>query len=122
MAKLVQAQFPNTSIKRREIKLQLPTISVKCLSKENSSIISELVLCKLDMDFHQFLDTRGELELRAHSFYVLYKDQIQKEQEELVQIDDLQPGDSKAADVKCLILGPLSSRRVLQTSKSFYTQ
>lgn len=129
MSKLVKEQFKDTSIKRREIKLQFPTISVKCLkedqdiankqrNEEDANFIAELVLCKLDLDFHQFLDARNEVEMKAQSFYVLYKEKEEQAKNEA----DYKNGPSKPKDVKRLILGPISSRRILQTSHSFYTQ
>jgi hypothetical protein len=56
--------------------------------------------------------------MKAQSFYVLYKEK----EEQAKNGADYKNGLSKPQDVKRLILGPMSSRRILQTSHSFYTQ
>ena len=95
-----------------------PNIAQKQRNEGDANFIAELVLCKLDLDFHQFLDARNEVEMKAQSFYVLYKEK----EEHAKNGADYKNGLSKPQDVKRLILGPMSSRRILQTSHSFYTQ
>lgn len=98
----------------------MPTISVKCLKDDlsiahqqrneaDTNFIAELVLCKLDLDFHQFLDARNQVAMKAQSFYVLYKEK----EEQAKNGPDYRKGSSKPHDVKRLILGPISSHRIL---------
>jgi len=62
--KQIVQQFRGTTLKRRELKFELPCLSLKCLnesgslSKERDLLLAELLLCGTEMELEQYLDTR----------------------------------------------------------------
>lgn len=83
---VIKKKFLETSIKRREVRMSFPTLSLKLLNESrlgglvpmnvqvSRDLLAELILCGLDISVDQFLDEKTTIEMKAKTCYVLHKD------------------------------------------------
>lgn len=103
-------EFEGLAISRRDIRLTIPYISLKCFDHNaksmNVELLSELILSRVDVQVFQLLDTKMTVDLKARRFYILYKEKQ----------------DSSIENLRTLILGPLQSPKYVQVTEDFYSQ
>lgn len=84
-------------------------MSLKCLGEDDGHadqlLIAELVLSRVDIDVHQFVDTRLLMEFSARNFYLLHEESA-----------------SGSSHSKNAIIGPLGQSRRVTTTEAFYSQ
>lgn len=113
----VVEKYKDSSVYKRMIKMQFPSLSIKCLEDSQTygkdHLLSELILYNLDLSMKMFLDYRKNIELQSHTFFLLFKDH-----------KDSEASDKDIADpnYKSLIVGPIKSKKHIKTSNYFYNE
>ena len=66
----------------------------------------------MQIDFSYYLDYRKDMQIKAKTFFILYKDNE--------VMEEMMTEESDSSDLKSLIIGPMKSKRSILTQNSFY--
>ena len=83
---MIKKKYLDTTIKRREVRMTFPTLSLKLLNESrlgplvpmnvqvSRDLLAELIFCGVGISVDQFLDEKTTIDMRAKTCYVLHKD------------------------------------------------